>query len=446
MSLITARVANALQAKKFKGSRLTINEYGGSLTYSTHLVEFEMMSLHSEQTMTVRTSVVEDIPETESQTINIHFRDMLVFRDLMLADPEYSSRCRVDILLGSPQLGRCLLSGMKVSSDQNCMALNSIFGLIVRGSPGDDEVNSKSVFCRQLQPFLDDPDQLLQRFWEMQDLSEEKTAVTSDEQQAMDHFVQNTTRNDDGRYCVCLPQHESPPILGQSLKNALRRYIANEQSLKKQGRLNTFNAVVEEYLTLGHAELVPSEDLTKSPSESYYLPMHGVVKESSTTTKLRVVFDASAKTSTGYSLNDILLPGPSSYPKLTKMINQFHLNKIGMSGDISKMFCEISLDKSEYDFHHFIHRGALRKLHDYQMCRLTFGMTSSPYLASQVLLQLADDYESECPRASKIIRSSFYVDDCLTGGSTIEEAQTSAGIGRNLQVRLYESAQVTHKL
>ena len=72
--------------------------------------------------------------------------------------------------------------------------------------------------------------------------------------------------------------------------------------------------------------------------------MHGVVKESSTTTKLRVVFDASAKTSTGYSLNDILLPGPSLYPKLTKMINQFCLNKIGMSDDISKMFREISLD------------------------------------------------------------------------------------------------------
>ena len=137
-----------------------------------------------------------------------------------------------------------------------------------------------------------------------------------------------------------------------------------------------------------------------------------------------MVFDASTKTSTGYSLNDILLPGPSLYPKLTKTINQFCLNKIGMSGDISKMFCEISQDKSKYDFHHFIHRGASEELHDYRMCRLTFGVTSSPYhLASQVLLQLADDYENECPQASKIIRSCFYVDDCLTGASTIEESQ-----------------------
>ena len=111
--------------------------------------------------------------------------------------------------------------------------------------------------------------------------------------------------------------------------------------------------------------------------------MHGVVKESSTTTKLRVVFDASAKTSTGYSFNDIRT--------FIKMINQFRLNKICMSGDTSKIFHKISLDKSEYDFHHFIHRGALGELHDYRMCQFTFGMTSSP------LLKLADDYENECP-------------------------------------------------
>ena len=57
--------------------------------------------------MTVRASVVEDIPETESQTIDIHFRDLPAFQELTLADPEYSSQCRVDILLGSPQLGGC---------------------------------------------------------------------------------------------------------------------------------------------------------------------------------------------------------------------------------------------------------------------------------------------------------------------------------------------------
>ena len=56
------------------------------------------------------------------------------------------------------------------------------------------------------------------------------------------------------------------------------------------------------------------------------------------------------------------------------------------------------------------------------MTRLTSGISSSPYLASQVLRQLASDYEESYPRAAEVVRSAFYVDDCLTGAETVEEA------------------------
>ena len=64
--------------------------------------------------------------------------------------------------------------------------------------------------------------------------------------------------------------------------------------------------VINEYLESGYAEEVPLLDLEKLPLEVFYLPMHSVRKESSTTTRVRAVFDASAKTSTGISLNDTL--------------------------------------------------------------------------------------------------------------------------------------------
>lgn len=68
--------------------------------------------------------------------------------------------------------------------------------------------------------------------------------------------------------------------------------------------------MVKEYFEFGHAEKVPHSDLI-SHRENYYLPMHGVTKTSSTSTKLRVVFDASAKTTNHLSLNDILYTGPT---------------------------------------------------------------------------------------------------------------------------------------
>ncbi len=57
----------------------------------------------------------------------------------------------------------------------------------------------------------------------------------------------------------------------------------------------SFSTVMEEYIEMKHAETVPVVDLQKPSNSVFYLPMHAVRKEQSTTTKIRAVFDASAK-------------------------------------------------------------------------------------------------------------------------------------------------------
>ena len=140
-----------------------------------------------------------------------------------------------------------------------------------------------------------------------------------------------------------LPKRELPIHLGKSRNTALKRFLQNERSLKAKGHWEPFSQGVQEYLDLKHAEMIPLHQLTPEPSGSFYLPMHGMTEESSTTTKLRIVFDGSAKTSSGKSLNDSLLPGPSLYPLLSSVIDKFRLHTIGISGDISKMFREVAL-------------------------------------------------------------------------------------------------------
>ena len=73
-----------------------------------------------------------------------------------------------------------------------------------------------------------------------------------------------------------------------------------ERSLHANGQFSNFSEVIKEYFHMGHAQ------------STFYLPMHAVCKNSSTTTKLRAVFNASVKSSTGVSLNDLLLVGPNS--------------------------------------------------------------------------------------------------------------------------------------
>ena len=157
-------------------------------------------------------------------------------------------------------------------------------------------------------------------------------------------------------------------------------------------------------------------------SSVYYLPMHGVLKEASSTTKLRIIFDASAKSTSGNSLNDIFLSGLSLYPLLPTFVNRLRLHKIGMSGDISKMFREVCLHPKNFDLHRFLHREDSGDIIDCRMKRLTFCITTSPYLASQVLKQLASDYSDEFPTAAALVEQAFYIDNCLTGADPLWEA------------------------
>ena len=101
------------------------------------------------------------------------------------------------------------------------------------------------------------------------------------------------------------------------------RLIQNEKSLQRKNKLAEFQEQVNDYGKRGHAEFVPTESMSKPNSEVTYLPLHGVEKSTSSTTKLRVVSNASAKSSTGVSLNDTFLPGPSLHHPLTTLLLRF---------------------------------------------------------------------------------------------------------------------------
>ncbi len=99
-------------------------------------------------------------------------------------------------------------------------------------------------------------------------------------------------------------------------------------------------------------------------------------------------------------MNDTLIPGPTLHPLLTNILLHFRQHVIGMSADISKMFREVSLHSDDRDLHCYVVKDKAGQYQDYRMTRLTFGVTSSPFLATQVLRQLASDYEQEFPEIS----------------------------------------------
>ena len=305
------------------------------------------------------------------------------------------------------------------------MAINTIFGWAIIGRYSPDTKLSPSppaLVCHTLNhPSLDDP---LQRFWENEEVSS-TPCHTPEEKVVLEHFKSNHICLPQGRYRVSLPKKPDSPPLGESRTQAVKRYYSNENSITRKGTWQQFQDVIQEYVDLGHSELVPPADLEHPQTGTYYLPMHAVIKNSSSTTKLRVVFDASAKTTSGHSLNDTLLVGPTLYPTITDILLLFRSYPIAISGDISKMYRAVEMAPGDRDLHRFVWRADhTSQLADYRMTRVTFGVAASPFAAVRALQQTAADFGHDYILATPHVYESFYVYDCLAGAQTPQEAIT----------------------
>lgn len=103
---------------------------------------------------------------------------------------------------------------------------------------------------------------------------------------------------------------------------------------------------MKEYENLQHMTQI-GDECNVTPTDSYFLPHHCVIKHDSSSTRLRVVFDASIKTTTNLSLIDILMTGPTVQSDLFTVINRFRSYCYVFTTDISKMYRQIEFDESD---------------------------------------------------------------------------------------------------
>jgi hypothetical protein len=213
--------------------------------------------------------------------------------------------------------------------------------------------------------------------------------------------------------------------MGPSNKMALKRFYSVEKRLHQNPTLKRdYTTFMNEYLHLEHMMLVsPYVPEDNSHANQYFLPHHAVIKESSSTTRVRVVFDGSAKTTTGISLNDMLMVGPTVQQDLFSIITRFRTHQVAFSCDIVKMYRQIWVDPRDTAFQRILWRDDVRKsVNIYELKTVTYGTASAPYLATKCLQQLAIDEQHNFPLASPVILKDFYVDDLLTGTNTISNS------------------------
>ena len=94
LSLVSSKLARTLGAKRLKNAALLISGVGGEL-HSPHQVEFTLNSLIRTDNISLIAIVVESIPEYHTGGRSVTHRDLQSFKDLYLADPEYSVNYKV---------------------------------------------------------------------------------------------------------------------------------------------------------------------------------------------------------------------------------------------------------------------------------------------------------------------------------------------------------------
>ena len=341
--------------------------------------------------------------------------------DLRMADPSFGRPGKIDILLGVNIFVEVILAGRRVGPSNSPVALETEFGWVLAGRADSLPSAVSHVATHHTSCLLGDD--LLRQFWETEESPEGDTTYTLEEQSVVQHFRDNHFRTDSGRFSVPLPRKPGSMTLGESRSQAVRRFLALERSLQLKGQFKEVNTVIQEYFDMDHAEVVPVADLEKPPQHVFYLPMHAVRKESSTTTKIRAVFDASAKSSSGVSFNDTLMVGPTIHPPLIDVLIRFRLHRVALVADVSRMYRAVELAESDRDFHRFVWRkNPDEPLTDYRMTRVTFGISASSFAANMSVKQNAADLHHQYPLAAAAVDQSFYVDDALTGADSVDGA------------------------
>ena len=268
-------------------------------------------------------------------------------------------------------------------------------------------VSELCLQCPATTPVIGNP--RLEDLWCLENIGISDLPFVNNDDEALKHFNE-TIKFNDGRYQITLPWKGNEFSLSDNYSVAIARMKILIHCLQAdKDLLQKYDEIIQQQI---RNNIIKEVDVTKPNKE---------------TTKIRIVYDASAKAkSTASSLNECLLRGPIILPDLCGLLLRFRLYELVLLADVEKAFLQIGIQERERDVTHFLW---LRDIHSatmsesnlvvYRFCRVPFGLICSPFLLGATLkFHLQDE---GTPLALNIL-NNMYVDNVLMGTDSVEEA------------------------
>lgn len=326
-----------------------VNDLSSSISKTTSTC---LMSLDERYSTFTKFLIIDKITDDLPQ-ITFEISEFNIPSHINFADPRMNESSPIEILLGVQIFFDILKQEqLKLNIHGGLILQNTELGWIMAGNVPMVK-QSNSVKC-YLTTGLDELHEFVKNFWKSEEIENEKI-YSREEKECEEHFAKTYKRDKDGRFELCLPLKENYEGLGNSERNAIKQFYSLEKRLSKNHKLKTeYTKFMNEYEALGHMELVSDTD---NSNLNYYLPHHGVIKESSITTKLRVVFNASASSDSGLSLNNVLKTGPVIQNDLFSLIMNFRVHNVVFTADITKMYRQCNIVREHRNLQRIVWRS-----------------------------------------------------------------------------------------
>ena len=229
---------------------------------------------------------------------------------------------------------------------------------------------------------------------------------TGDQGDVYEEFKEQVIRSTEGWYKTGLPWKGNCPPLPSNRDGSLPRLHSLVKKLQRTGMLNNYDAVIQEQLIEGVVEPAPDE----ASGREFYLPHRAVVRESAETTKLRVVYDASARAhDKAPSLNECLHTGPPLQNKLWSVLVRNRFHPVVVAGDLRRAFLQVRVRETERDAlrFHWLTDKETNEVQTLRFTRVVFGLAPSPFLLNGVIHQHLENLQSTYPGSVNEIRKSL---------------------------------------
>ena len=262
----------------------------------------------------------------------------------------------------------------------------------------------------------------IEKFWEL-----DSVGILPKEKSAYEKF-QSDINFVDNRYEVKLPFKENHPLIGDNYTNSLLRLKSLKTKLNKNpGMMEAYDDIIQEQIRDGMVEVINEDENNPPPGNIMYLPHSAVLREDKETSTTRVVYDASAKSKNGPSLNDCLYKGPSLTPFIFDALMKFRVHDIGITADIEKAYLQISVYPPHRDFLRFLWFANIKDkellIVKLRFLRVIFGATCSQFLLNSVIRAHINRYIECDPEFVQKMKDALYVDDLTSGTKSVMEGE-----------------------